>query len=205
MLNVTDGGTIQQTISFVRMLQKQIPYGTMVGINKLALEAQSDTENRLVKEKFTLRTPWYKHGNRFGFNISFANKEKLEATMGSRADWLKLQEDGGTKTPTASQNIAIPERENLGISPDQKIAKGERPRAITNLDGIFYKKMPSGTEGIWAREPGSRTPKLLYLFRKSAQVKARFDFVRTETELVTKRYDAIINTEIANAIATAKP
>lgn len=205
MLNITDGGTIATTIYYVQKIKSQVPFATMSGLNQLALEAQADTENRLVKEKFTLRTPWYKHGNKFGFNINFAKKDNLEAKLGTQADWMKLQEDGGTKTPTSTKNVAIPERENLGISPDQKLAKGEKPRAITSLSGVFYKKMPSGTEGIWERTGNNRFPiKLLYLFKQSASIKARFEFVKTETALVQKRYSPVMQAALINAIASAR-
>ena len=92
-------------------LPKQTRFATAMAINQTAKEVQSLALGKLLPGAFTLRArgrPWQAPGQKYGFNIRpRATREKLEATIGSQADWLKEQEAGGTKTGRGHR-VAIP-------------------------------------------------------------------------------------------------
>ncbi len=108
---------------------KQVRFATAQAANDTAKEVQAFTVNDLLPQKFTLRskgTPWQKPGNKLGFNIKFANKETLTSTIGSQADFLKLQEEGGTKK--TSGRIAVPT--SFWKKREEIMRKEKKPRAI---------------------------------------------------------------------------
>src|ERR1051326_6265584 len=100
-LKITDN--VPDVIKFVKDLDKQIGFATANALNKTATKVQQFTLTNLLPSKFTLRAknpgaPWQKPGMKMGFNIKFANRNNLQAVLGSQADFLKLQEEGGDKT-----------------------------------------------------------------------------------------------------------
>jgi hypothetical protein len=115
---------------FFEKLPGDVRFATSRAINDIAVEVQKETVNHVLPDKFTLRSkgaPWFKPGNRFGFNAKFSSKDNLQATVGSQADWLKLQEEGGTKQ-IAGHRLAIPSTE---WKPKPEImAANKKPRAI---------------------------------------------------------------------------
>jgi hypothetical protein len=97
-------------IKGLKSLQKQIRFAAANACNKTAKEVQDFTINQLLPDEFELRSrgqPWQKPGGKMGFNILYANKETVQAVIGSQADWLKLQESGGVKK-VSGHRIAIP-------------------------------------------------------------------------------------------------
>jgi len=102
--------------SFDRVLKtltdipKQVAFATSRALNDTAREIQQFTVSKLLPEKFILRSkgaPWFRPGTKYGFNISFSTKTRLEARIGSQADWLRLQEEGGIKR-VSGHRLAIP-------------------------------------------------------------------------------------------------
>lgn len=101
---------VDQVLRRVRDLPKQVRFATSVAINDTLKGVQAWTLNTALPGQFTLRArgaPWQRPGTKYGFNIQFANRNNLTGTLGSQADWLKLQEAGGTKT-VAGHRVAVP-------------------------------------------------------------------------------------------------
>lgn len=99
-------------------------------VNDTLKEVQGETHS-ILDDKFMLRgrgKQWWEPGQKFGFNIRpFSNPNTMSGTLGSGADWLKLQEHGGTKK-SADHRLAIPASD---YKPLQAImARGIKPRAI---------------------------------------------------------------------------
>jgi hypothetical protein len=213
MFSMTDGGTIQQTIGYLLKIKSQIPYATALGLNNLAIEAQTNTTENLLKQKFRIRTPWYRRGTKYGFNVKFAKKDDQEARMGTAADWMKLQEEGGTKTAKSGGSVALPTSGSEGIreNPMDILTQEKRPRGILAGENGFFIKTKKGwmlaertSEDINQNGVRFGGLKFAYLFKKSAQIKAKFDFVPTETALVQRRYQPVMEAALARAIETAR-
>lgn len=101
---------LRETIATIKEAQRQVPYASARACNDTALQVQRWTISERLPEAFTLRArgaPWWKPGTRLGFNIKFANKANPEAVLGTQADWMKIQETGGTKQ-AHGHRLAIP-------------------------------------------------------------------------------------------------
>lgn len=121
---------IPEVMTSAKRFFGNVRYASSRAMNDLARDIQKETQDRILPDKFTLRSkgaPWYRHGNRFGFNAKFASKDNLSASVGSQADWLKLQEEGGTKQ-ISGHRLAIP---TTDWKPTRDMMTREKkPRAI---------------------------------------------------------------------------
>lgn len=114
----------------IKSIPRQAKFAASKANNDLALDIQEHEVKTQLPSKLTLRskgTPWYKPGTRFGINIKFASISNLTAIVGSRADWLKLQEEGGTKS-AGSHRVAIPTA--FWKKREEIMAANKKPRKI---------------------------------------------------------------------------
>ncbi|TDA64291.1 hypothetical protein E0765_06135 [Sulfuricurvum sp. IAE1] len=164
---------------FIGSLPKQLNYGASVGLNNLATHMR-DSELAGAKNTLTLRGRWYEPRSRFGFNVQFAKKNDLNAAVYTRADWLVLHTEGGTKTGRG--RIAIPTAE-VKRSKRDMITRSNRPR---NIKGSFLVHTSKG-DAIAVRKGRGKRSRLviLYWLEKQAKIKKVYDFY----EIGKKVYD----------------
>lgn len=120
-------------LRLVSGLPKQIRFASAQALNETAKDIQQFTVGSLLPQKFTLRSkgaPWQRPGTKFGFNIKFANKESLTAVIGSQADWLKLQEEGGSKS-VSGHRLAIPTK--FWKAREELLTREKKPGALIRL------------------------------------------------------------------------
>jgi hypothetical protein len=101
---------LDKALKLVKDLPKQARFAASRAINDCALDVQKHEVETQLPGKLTLRSkgqPWYRPGAKFGVNARFATRENLTGVVGSQADWLKLQEEGGIKTGNGHR-VAIP-------------------------------------------------------------------------------------------------
>lgn len=179
--------------SFIGSIPKQINYGASVGLNNLATHMR-DSELAGAKNALTLRGRWYEPRSRFGFNVQFAKKNDLNASVYTRADWLVLHAEGGTKT--ARGRIAIPTAE-VKRSKRDIITRANRPR---NVKGSFLIHTSKG-DAIAVRKGKGKRSRLviLYWLEKQAKIKKVFDFY----EIGKKVYDRNAHRYISDGIDIA--
>lgn len=121
---------LDATLATVEDVPKQARYASMLAINETMLAVQTFTISELLPEKFTLRAkgaPWQKPGTKYGFNLKFATKQNPVGVLGSQADWLDLQERGGTKK-VDGHRVAIPTPAHKAKSEIMTAAK--KPKAL---------------------------------------------------------------------------
>lgn len=160
---------LPQTLGTVKNAAKQVAFASAQALNDTAKDVQGFTVNSLLPSRFTLRAkgaPWFKPGTALGFNIRFANKTNLRAVLGSRADWLKLQEEGGTKTGTRSKTVAIPTK--FWKAKEEIMAKHKKPRALL----ADINKAQAEVSAIQARISQPLDRSLTGRLRRSADKKA---------------------------------
>ena len=215
-LDTDNKNGIEAGVKFLKTVQKQTRFATAQALNATAREVQTFTTSSLLPSAFTLRSkgqPWQKPGGKYGFNIRpFANKNTLEARLGSQADWLKEQEEGGTKT-AGSHRVAIP---SIRLkTPAEIMAKNKKPAALLSarnwLDngGVFLvaKQGDAGKlpPGIWARSSNKRLPiTRLYSFKEAVEIKGILHFESEGSALAEKKFGENFATAFARALATAK-
>jgi len=199
-------------------LPKQVRFATMQAINDTALVVQKHEVGTQLPGKLTLRSkgsPWWKPGTRFGINVKFANRSSLRAVVGTLADWLKLQEEGGTKTGRGHR-LAI----EAGARPNETavLTQSIKPRSLLRQRGQSYttrgKTRTARRSGagfilqtksgaaIFIRENGEL--KLMYVLEQWASIPPILQFVASGTGKVREVYQTIFQKRLQNAIATAK-
>jgi hypothetical protein len=176
-MNIT--ANFKEINSFIGSFPKQLNYGSSVGLNKLA-EHIRESELAGAKHSLTLRGRWYEPRSRFGFNVGYAKKNDLNATVYTRADWLVLHTEGGIKTGRG--RIAIPTAEVKRSNRDM-ITRAKRPR---NIKDSFVIHTAKG-DAIAVRKGRGKRSRLviLYWLQKQAKIKKVYDFY----EIGRKVYD----------------
>lgn len=200
-------------------IPKQIRYAEMLTINQIAGEVQKHEVEKQLPSKLTLRSkgaPWWKPGSRYGVNRTFAKRDNLRAVVGSQADWLKYQEEGGTKK-AQGHRLAI----EAGARPEKSaiLTRNIKPRTLLRRTGDtrttktgkvivakrsgkgFIIKTKSGP-AIFIRENGNL--KLMYMLEGSARMPAILKFYESGKALVESRYQEIFNINFNRALATAR-
>ena len=120
--------------------------------------------------------------------------------VGSQADWLRLVDTGGTKTPPKTA-LAIPTK-NIPHEKPLRVADKPGPLLHRKTSKAFKIVAKSGVKGIWIRE--GKTIKPLWFFRPSAKVKDILDFFESGKVVADQVYLNYFSTELAKAIATAR-
>ena len=135
------------------MQKKQIPFATMLALNDTAF-ALHKTYKKQTLQKFDSPTTFTQKG----FRYDKAKKTNLVAVVyveKTREDYMKLQVDGGIRTPKNSA-IVIANSKNsndVGKYPSGNIKKGAYNKIKRNKDKYFFGKPKGnqGSEGIWER------------------------------------------------------
>ena len=201
-------------------MPKQARYAAMQTVNDCAVAVQKFELEKQLPSKLTLRSkgsPWWKPGTRFGINIRpFATRETLTAKVGSQADWLKFQEEGGTKTGSGHRlaieagarpgeravlTPAIKPRQLLRRVGDVSFTKTGRQRVTRKAGRGFIINTKSGP-AIFIRE--SAGLKLMYMLEQSARIPAILGFFTSASELVLAMYQGQFQKRFNAAMATAK-
>ena len=135
------------------MQKKQIPFATMLALNDTAF-ALHKTYKKQTLQKFDSPTTFTQKG----FRYDKAKKTNLVAVVyvdKTREDYMKLQVDGGIRTP---KNFAIviansKNSNDVGKYPSGNIKKGAYNKIKRNKDKYFFGKPKGnqGSEGIWER------------------------------------------------------
>ena len=189
---------IKETIATLQNVQKQVAFASSKAINRVAVEVQKAELSGELKNKLKLRGQWFKPGTKYGVNVRFASKVNLVATVGSQADWLKLVEHGGTKTPP-KKALAVPS-ENIDTSVRRKTA--EKPARLLKRKVGFKIKSKNGKAAIYIRDGALIKP--MYFYTPKAKINDILDFYEFGQALVYRRYLPIFNEELTKAIQTAK-
>lgn len=180
----------------------QIPFATALALTRTAQDAQAEVR-RGLKSRFTVRNNFVEKGILF----SAAKKDTLQATVFSRDDFMILQEKGGTKTPRgASISVPMEGGNKKGIA-----RAGRRPKDLRSTVGVFRAKI-GGVDGLWqrlqrrskAKKAAGHHLKLLFVFKPSVPVRARFGFADTVRKVVIERFRRQLDLAIATAVRTAR-
>lgn len=189
---------------------KQLPFAISKALNETGKILQKTVTQKLLPQNFILAgvtrrargAPWWRPGTALGFNLKFARKSQgdaMQTVLGSRADWLALQELGGTKRAEGGR-VAVP----LGIktSPADIITRQKRPRTLIASRRAFAMRMRNGEEGIFRRT--GKELKLLYLLEPSVAITPALQFGETTTKEAQELIGPIFEQEFHKAMTSAK-
>lgn len=162
---------------YLKKLIADLPKEVAKAINYLAYDARDEFLKNQLEKNFTLRKPWFKPGNAFGFNVTKATPDNTSATIFSRAPWMQMQETGGNKLPRR-QHIALP-TEQVRRSKKDLILKSQRPGALGAK--LFHLKTDEGKD-VLAMNFGrgkSRITKIMYTLRSKTHLWPRLKFKKS--------------------------
>jgi hypothetical protein len=177
-------------------LDKQIIFAAAQSLTQVAKESQTAVIAD-IEHTFTTRGKWYLPSNKFGIRVKPARKTDLTAEVKTAADWLALHETGGTKTPQG-QHLAVP-TDNVRRTKRQIITRSQRPR---NLKRSFVIQTAHGP--VLFQRKNKKTIVALYDLEPRVKIKKESTVIAPTIETVQKRFDAIFEKNLANAVKTAK-
>jgi hypothetical protein len=209
MVKITLAG-FEKALAHVKDAPKQIRFAAVKALNETATSTQAAIVERLLPEKFTLRAkgrPWQQPGGPYGFNIRpFAKTSSPDpfAVLGSRADWLRLQETGGTKTSGTGKSLALPQLGGARPTLGAVISRRQKPARLLQRKGFFVAKGAHG-HVILQRLGGKKNPrvKLWYGFAQSARIKPILGFREFAEAHVNKTLPDAFRRQLHAALASA--
>lgn len=188
------------------LAQRQVPFATARALTDMA-NAAAVANRRALPSIFDRPTPF----TRNSVAVAPARKDRLVARVyvkDRQAEYLQLQETGGTREPERSkhggsgsgQALIMPKavrRNAFGNIPFRGLA------ALKRQKDVFVGKTPAGTGGFFRRlADGVLQP--LVLFVRQARYKPRFGFrdrsIKTARAVMTPAF----RQALAKAIATAR-
>lgn len=207
MVTLTTAG-FESTLARVRNAPRQIQFATVKAINETATAIQKGTVERLLPDAFTLRAkgrPWQQPGGPLGWNIRpFAKTSQPEpfAVVGSRAEWLKLQEEGGTKRAGNGKSLALPIRGTARPTPTSVIARRNKPAALLARKGFFLKTTKRGDHVIMQRI--GKRERAWFTFERSARIPAILHFRPFALATATRTLSPAFTKHLRAALQTAR-
>jgi hypothetical protein len=192
--------------------RKQVPFATAVALTRLAQAGQTRYRSELPK-KFELRSAWTQRG----ILIKPARRSdwpNVRSEVGSRDDYMAMQEEGGTKRPRKARNLSLPgkrfARKLRGAS--GRIPSSRRPKQLLAKKKTYYLTQlqsgkSKGMQAILKRRKGAhdRTrDRVVYIYRPQGKIRPRADFRPIVTRRAQELYGPIFDRVLRQALATPK-
>lgn len=179
---------------------KQSLFGVVMGLTQTAKEAQNAVQKNL-RNVFTIRNRWPEVGP-FAIKITPARPGTMQASVQTAADWLRLHEEGGTKTGKSGR-LAIPTDE-VKRTKRLIIPRSQRPKALRGK-GSFIVKTKHGDVIAIRQGRGKRKPiKFLYNLEGSARIKRVPVFFEPIDKVVKRRLHKNVAMNIDKALRNIK-
>lgn len=193
---------LEEAVEVIANAGKQARFAMVQSINIVAGKVQ-DAEIDEAKKDFTIRKNWLRKGTKFGINRTFATKEnpQAQATVGSSAPWLDLQEFGGTKTQDGHKYSPL-------MIPVPEIQQTQSRLVPKKLSMSSIKADPTKAKafqinGNWWYRKDKQTIEPLFIKETSAVIKPRYPFTKVGKELVEESFDDVFTVQFEKAIETA--
>lgn len=176
---------------------KQLPFAIARALTETARDSVKPAIEKRIETAFDNPTPFTKKG----VGWVGATKARLVATVlikPIQADYLKLQETGGTRKPKG-RALVIPSQIRLnkyGNIPRRKLQQ------LLQKPNVFSGRV-GGVGGVWQRMKGGKL-KLLARYADSADYEPRFDFAKTAEARARVAFPQRFADSFRRAMATAR-
>jgi hypothetical protein len=195
---------------------RHVPFVMSRTVNGLAYKIQRDTIDRLLPEKFMLRTDWWRPGRKTGVNYFPSNKRQtpIKAKVNTLAWFMERQETGGIKKPRPGDPyVAIPTwnaqpNKHEVIRPNRRhraLVQGKKASRMTlaHQGNPWISTLKNGRPSIAVRLTTARLPvAVMYIGKNSVTIKPRFGFKVNGQRICDTHFKEIFDREWANAIST---
>ena len=144
---------------------KQVPFAASLALNRTATGARDAVRANLPK-RFRLRNTWTQRG----IQARPSTKRNLMALL-TAPGYMRIQEDGGIKHPSASRMLAGPTDE---LQTGRVIRKAMRPKALMHGGKGFILPTGNGGAGVFQRK--RKQIRMLYALTAEQHYEERFHF-----------------------------
>jgi hypothetical protein len=182
---------------------KQIRFGTAVGLTATAKEGQKASVNS-IKSSFTVRSNWFEQNMRPGIKITPATKQNMKAEVKTSADWLAKHEKGGTFSSGSGHRLAVPTASFRPRGSTKKIPASMKPRALLAAGKAFIMQTHRGEVLVMPQGKAHDRLKFLFGFERSVKIKKRSVFFEPIQDTVRKKLGGNIKAGIAKAFGTMR-
>lgn len=194
---------LDRWLTQMSVLERQIPFVRALTLTRLAQAARDDLREA-VGTHFIERSAW----TRRGITIVRATKVKPIAVVGSQADYMRLQVQGGTKR-ARRRTLAVPI--NARSTPRSKLPPSKWPGALLAKSRRYFISPlnpddKNGTEGLWRLRGSVKNPtlELVYVLKKTTRVPRRYPWRAIVEQSVRNNLERIAREALARAMNTAK-
>lgn len=199
-VNIDISGTVAD---LDRIHRQQLPFAVASALTKTVQDAQYSIRKRMFSV-FTIRNSF----TQAGIVITPATKTNWYAEVIARPWYLGGvggQEEGGERVPHNGHNyLAVPLRDNLGVSKSALIPTHLRPKNLMKSGLGFIITLKDGRKFIFMRTgQGHFDIKPVYVLIHEALVKPVLEMEKTVLETVQKMFEMRFNEAMAGAVATA--
>ncbi len=188
--------TLDGDVLAVLSLDRQISFAAAATATAIARRGQVEAIKE-IQEAFITRSPWYLATNFFGVHFTPATVANPRSQVHTNAYWLKDHEEGGLRTPTEGDFLAVP-TEAIQPNRAQAIPQNKRPR---NLADAFVLKTRRGPK-LFERINGQL--QAVYNLVRSVRIEKRSTIVEPTIRVVEKEFAPTFYTKLLEAIKTAK-
>lgn len=172
---------------------KQVPFATSLALNRTAAGARDVVRANLPK-RFRLRNTWTARG----IQAKPSTKRNLVAVL-TAPGYMRIQEDGGVKHPSASRMLAGPTDE---LQTGRVIRKAMRPRALMHGGNGFILPTGNGGAGVFQRK--RKQIRMLYALTAEQHYEERFHFEDDIHAHVGQNFSQNFADALAQAIGSAR-
>lgn len=188
--------------------EKQLRFAIAKTLTQVAKSAQG-VVTQATKSQFTIRTNWLEPSSPFAIKIVAAKPDNLEALVFTRAEWLFLQTQGGTKRPVRGQYLLVP-GEGVPKSARGLIQKSFRPKNIPPEKKFVLQTRKGPVIAYRVKQTKNRKGPLasqglaIFGFEREAVIKQNDPFFQVIERQYQKEFEAALLPNILNALETAK-
>ncbi len=189
---------------FIDLYQKQLPFGTALGLTRTAQKAREAVQRSMASE-FGIRNKSLKGA------IARQDARKQDfprafARVGIRADevfdasFLADHVTGGVRRPKGHRHLVIPVR-GVKRTASGKLRKADRPSEVLS------KKTGFKEDGLIQRRKGKRAKdrrQIVHLLREKATYRKRWDYSEIAAKEVARRYATEMSRAFSVAVKTRK-
>jgi len=138
-------------------LEKQVNFATAKTLTQVAFDSRRKVQ-AMLRHKLSIKRQFLPRS----VVVTKATPKNKEAIVGflERAHLVELLEEGGTRVPRSSKNIAIP---HAAKSARGRVTKAKRPDRLLQLPNTFVATI-NGNKGIWQsfKKGGKTGVRLMY-------------------------------------------
>lgn len=241
-IGISTKDNLDQLLQEVDDVQKQLHFASAVAVTKTAEDAKKEVAGGLgtrftIRNKFLTKVLKIKAEGPGGVGSTLARAKdpnpEASIFVGQGAEFMGLQERGGTLKPRSGRSLAVPLKGTRPVASKKRIIRrAKRPKQVlANTKLGFVMTLPDHRRVAVSKRRRNRKPmsqslkkrrrrlgklgklkplkdnrglKFLYAFEDSRRIKPTLDFHETVVKVAFRRYEINFDREFRKALKSAR-